>query len=353
MPLSRKQVFLPRAQKVEWKSASKRPTPEATNIEIRDFMADQTHYTRPEVRGFLDTLNAMGGPPITDMSLEEARAGYRALHAMADRPARELAVIKDVTCPGPAGDIPLRIYDTKERREPGPVVMFYHGGGFVIGDLESHHNLCTELAAEFDLPVVAVDYRLAPEHPYPAAVDDSEAATRWIASSPKELGSNCTGLITLGDSAGGNLAIVIPQALAAQPAAVPVLVQVPIYPLASDVTGKQSLLDFDDGYILNADTVAFFDTSYSGDKTDSRTFPILGEIENSPPTVLVTASLDPIRDSGREYAAKLIELGVDTTFLEMKGITHSFLNLRQALPSAQVDTMHIIAATKGMLESHK
>ncbi len=315
-------------------------------------MTDQTHFTRPEVRAFLDMLAAMNGPPITEMSLEEARMGYMALHAMADRPARELAVIKDVTCPGPAGDIPLRIYDARESREAGPVVMFYHGGGFVIGDLDTHHNLCTELAAELDLPVVAVHYRLAPEHPYPAAVDDSEAATRWVASSPSELGSKCTGLITCGDSAGGNLAIVIPQALAAQPADVPVLVQVPIYPLASDVSDTQSFKDFDDGYVLTAVTVNFFDISYAGDKNDARTFPILGVLAGSPPTVLATASLDPIRDSGREYAAALKENGVDVTYLEMEGITHSFLNLRQALPSAQEDTMAVIAATKAMLEKH-
>ncbi len=315
-------------------------------------MADQTHFTRPEVRGFLDTLAAMNGPPITEMSLEEARAGYLALHTMADRPARELAVIKNVTCPGPAGDIPLRIYDARENREAGPVVMFYHGGGFVIGDLDTHHNLCTELAAELDLPVVAVHYRLAPEHPYPAAVDDSEAATRWVASSPDELGSECTGIITFGDSAGGNLAIVIPQALAAQPAEVPVLVQVPVYPLTSDITDTQSLKDFDDGYVLTAVTVDFFDRSYAGNREDSRAFPILGELANSPPTVLATASLDPIRDSGREYAAKLNENGIDVTYLEMEGITHSFLNLRQVLPSAHEDTMAIIAATKAMLEKH-
>ncbi|WP_336986311.1 alpha/beta hydrolase [Altererythrobacter aquiaggeris] len=315
-------------------------------------MAENEPYIRDEVRAFLDTLAAMNGPAITEMSLEEARMAYAALHAMADRPARDLAVIRDAICPGPAGEIPLRIYDARETREAGPVVMFYHGGGFVIGDLETHHNLCTELAAEFDLPVVAVDYRLAPEHPYPAAVDDAEAATRWVAASPAELGSTCTGLITFGDSAGGNLAIVVPQALVAQPANVPVLVQVAVYPLASDVADAESIKHFADGYVLTALAVDFFDRAYAGDKNDSRTLPILGDLSASPPTIVATASLDPIRDSGRDYTAALKEHGVDVEFLEMEGMTHSFLNLRQALPSAQDDTVRVIAATKAMLEKY-
>ena len=143
-----------------------------------------TPFIRPDMKMLLDGLAAAGGPPMADMTLEEARGAYVALHGMADRPARELAMIKDLSCPGPAGDIPLRLYDARETREAGPVITFFHGGGFVIGDLETHHNLCTEIAALMDLPLVAVDYRLAPEHPFPAAIEDCEAATRWIASSP-------------------------------------------------------------------------------------------------------------------------------------------------------------------------
>jgi len=192
------------------------------------------HYTRPDVRGFLDFLNNLPGPEMHTLPLGEARGAYLAMVPVAELEPKPLAVIRDLTCPGPAGDIPLRFYDSRETREPTPVVTFYHGGGFTIGDLDTHHALCTEIAHAMDLPVVAVDYRLAPEHKFPAAPDDCEAATRWVAGSPAALGREVTGLIPMGDSAGGNLTIVVAQALTDRPAAVPVVLQVPIYPLSDE-----------------------------------------------------------------------------------------------------------------------
>lgn len=313
-------------------------------------MSDAQPFIRPDMKAFLDALAAMGGPTIADMTLEEARASYVALHAMADRPARELAVIRDLSCPGPGGDIPLRLYDARESRDAGPVLVFYHGGGFVIGDLETHHALCTEIAALIDLPLVAVDYRLAPEHPFPAAIEDCEAATRWIASNLTDLRREATGLVMIGDSAGGNATIVIGQLLAASPADVPVLVQVPIFPLASAVEGSASFAAFGDGFVLTKAAMEFFDAAYAADRADPRGFPILGDHSNAPPTVLVTASLDPIRDSGRDYGEALIKAGRDVTYIEMQGVTHSFTNLRQAVPSTQADLERVVAAMKLALE---
>lgn len=303
-------------------------------------------FIRPDMKAFLDAMAAIDGPAIADMTIEEARASYIALHAMADRPARELAVIKDLSCPGPAGDIPLRLYDARESRAAGPVIAFYHGGGYVIGDLETHDALCTEIASLMDLPLVAVDYRRAPEAPFPAAIEDCEAATRWIASSPEALGRTATGIITIGDSAGGNATIVVGQLLGAEPADVPVVLQVPIFPLASDITGAASPEQFADGFVLTQAAIEFFDAQYRADRSDARGFPILGDHASAPPTVLVTASLDPIRDSGRDYGEALAKAGADFTFLEMKGVTHSFVNLRQAVPSTQADLERIIAAMK-------
>ncbi|MFN9497973.1 MAG: alpha/beta hydrolase fold domain-containing protein, partial [Erythrobacteraceae bacterium] len=159
-------------------------------------------YIRPDMKGFLDMMAAAAasGPKLADMTLEEARQSYIVMHGIADRPARALPVIRNLACPGPAGDIPLRLYDARETRdEATQVVMFYHGGGFVIGDLETHHALCSEIAAAVDLPLVAVHYARAPEAPFPAAILDCEAATRWVASSPAELGRTASGIITIGD----------------------------------------------------------------------------------------------------------------------------------------------------------
>ena len=314
-------------------------------------MTDHTPFVRPDMKAFLDALAAMDGPSIADMTLEEARASYVALHGMADRPAHDLAVIRDLSCPGPGGDVPLRLYDARESRDPGPIIAFYHGGGFVIGDLETHHALCTEIAALMDLPVVAVDYRRAPEHPFPAAIDDCEAATRWIASSPDALGRGCTGIITIGDSAGGTATLAVGQLLASNAADAPVVLQVPIFPLASDALGSASLDQFSDGFVLTKTAIEFFDAAYAADRSDPRGFPILGDHTKAPPTVLVTASLDPIRDSGRDYAKALADAGVSFTFLEMRGVTHSFTNLRQAVPSTQADLERMIAAMKFTLAS--
>jgi len=308
-------------------------------------------FIRPDMRTFLEMMAQVNGPKMVDMTLEEARDSYVKLHGIADRPARALPVIRDLACPGPAGDIPLRLYDTRESRsEPTPVIVFYHGGGFVIGDLETHHALCTEIAALIDLPLVAVHYARAPEAPFPAAILDCEAATRWVASSPAELGRAASGIITIGDSAGGNATVVIGQLLCADPAAVPVVLQVPIFPLVEDAEGSASMAAFSEGFLLTAETMAFFDAAYGADRSDPRGFPILGNHDNAPPTIVVTASLDPIRDSGRAYAKVLVDAGRDVLFLEMRGVTHSFTNLRQMVPSTQRDLERIVAAMKLMLE---
>ena len=311
------------------------------------------HFVRDDVQALLAMLEQMGGQPLEDVPLEEGRANYLAMKDMVDLPPRELAVIRDLTCPGPAGDIPLRLYDAQDSREAGPAIMFYHGGGFVIGDLESHHSLCTEIAAVTNLPVIAVDYRRAPEAPFPAAPDDCEAATRWVASGPAELGLDVTGLIPMGDSAGGNLALVVTNSLSRKPADAPVVMQVPIYPVANDVGQDTSRRDFAEGYVLTGATMDWFTAQYAGPADDPRNFPALDECAPYPPTVLCTAGLDPLRDSGREHAAKLIRCGTDVTYLEFRGTVHGFVNLRKAVPSAQADLAAILAAMKDMLERHK
>jgi acetyl esterase len=319
-------------------------------VEKGNNMTEAAPFVRDDVRTFLAMLAELNRPELNEMPLEMARASYLAMRDFADLPACELAVIRDLACPGPAGDIALRLYDPRPTREPGPLMLFFHGGGFTIGDLESHHNICTQIAATMDLPLVAVHYRLAPERPFPAAPEDCEAAARWLAESPADLGRAVTGLIPIGDSAGGNLAIVTTQSLQLAPAAAPVILQVPIYPVCDDRRKHPSAELFKEGYLLTSAAMKFFDDCYGGDPADRRLFPMLGPLAGMPPTVLATASLDPLRDSGRAFAAELVLAGCDVTYLERAGTIHGFVQLRKAVPSAQHDLLAILAAAKSALE---
>lgn len=316
-------------------------------------MADTEHFVRDDVRNFLDMLEQMGGKGVEDVGAVEGRMQMRTLGMLAEAPARDLAVVEDLACPGPAGEIPLRLYDSKENREAGPCVVFIHGGGFVIGDIEVYNSLCTEIAHRLDLPVVSVEYRLAPEHPFPAAPDDCEAAARWIASSPEALGREVTGLVITGDSAGGNLTIVTTNQLVNEPADVPVIVQAPIYPVASDVTQHSSFRSFAEGFLLTAASMAWFTDQYAGDASDPRHTPMVGDCSNTPPTVVCTAGLDPLRDSGREYAAHLVQQGTEVVYLEFPGIIHGFTTLRKAMPSGQKDLGAFLDAVELMVERYR
>jgi acetyl esterase len=306
-------------------------------------------YVRPDVRIFLDYYNKLPGPRAHEAGPNQARAMILASRYVADAEVGPLAVIRDLACPGPAGEIGLRLYDSRESRPAGPLLLFFHGGGFVFGDLDTHEPFCAEVARQLDLPVLAVDYRLAPEHPFPAGAEDCIAAARWAAAGPASLGRAVTGLVTAGDSAGGNFAIVASLALRDEPAAVPVIAQWPIYPAADPAKGYPSYEDFGEGYFLSHDGMAWFDGCYRPDKADWRYSPLLKSQAGMPPTLVQTASLDPIRDQGRAYAAACAEAGVPVVFREAKGNIHGFINLRRAIPSSEEDIRGALEALKLIL----
>jgi acetyl esterase len=199
-----------------------RALPDCTDQQLKTLIKP---LVRPDVKAFLDFREANPGPALTVESIAEMRALASRGMPMLDLPPGDLAVTRDVVMPGPGGDIALRLFDTRADREPGPAVVFFHGGGFVIGNIDTHASICAEIAQRLDLPVISVDYRLAPEHPWPAAPDDAEAAARWIATNAGAFDRGITGLVLCGDSAGGNLAIVTGLALRDRAAAVPVILQ--------------------------------------------------------------------------------------------------------------------------------
>jgi acetyl esterase len=303
-------------------------------------------FIRPDVRALLDQMAAMGGKRAVDVSLEEARGMLHASKHLFDAPTGELAVIRDVA----GGPCPLRLYDARGERGPGLCLVFFHGGGYVLGDIDTHEPLCAEIARLTDLPVVSVGYRLAPEHPFPAGVEDAIAAGRWVAGNPAELGREVTGLVLGGDSAGGNFTIVTALALRDEAAAVPVLAQWPIYPAANPTRHHPSLDQFGEGFMLSRESMAWFDQCYAPDKADWRYDPLLKDQSGMPPTLVVTAGLDPIRDQGRAYAAALAEAGVPHVYLECAGTIHGFMNLRNALPSVQADLERCAEHLRVMLE---
>ncbi len=312
-------------------------------------MTDATPYVRPDVAQFLAFLNNLPGPRTHELEPAAARATYTAMKDIADPPLGELAVLRDVSIPGPAGPIPARLYDAKAERTPGPLMVFFHGGGFVIGDLETHGSFCAEAARQLDMPVLAVDYRLAPEHPWPAAPDDCEAAARWAAASPEALGRQVTGLVTCGDSAGGALCIVTTMALRDAPAAVPVIAQFPIYPVVDVSANYASYHDFGEGFLLTKPSMTWFDGHYQPDMNHWRGAALKGTHHCMPPTLVMTAGLDPLRDQGRAYAAALIREGVPTVYREAVGNIHGLITLRKAIPSAQSDVDQALAALKLVL----
>lgn len=306
-------------------------------------------FVRPDARAFLDFLNAMPGPKMHEIGAPAARQVYLGMRDMTDLPVGDLGTRLDLAIPGPAGDIPATLFDPRASREPGPAMVFYHGGGYVIGDVESHAAICAEIARMLDLPVISVDYRLAPENPWPAAPDDCEAAARWVAGSPAELGRTVTSLVLCGDSAGGNLAIVTAMTLRDSPAKVPVIAQLPFYPATDATVEYPSYQEFAEGFLLTKDSMDWFTESYAPDIHHPRGSPLVGDLAGLPPAVVVTASLDPLRDQGRAYAAALAKAGVPVIFREAVGNIHGFINLRKAIPSSVGDTAAALAALKGLI----
>jgi acetyl esterase len=276
--------------------------------------------------------------------LPELRQQLRVMVSLMDEPAPSLPRIEDIRIPGPAGEIPARLYSSTVEKRPQPTVAYFHGGGWVQGDLETHHGLCARLARHAGALVVAVDYRLAPEHKFPAAVDDCLAAYRWLRTKGRDLGADTTKVAVAGDSAGGNLSAVVSQLAASSGVPVPTC-QVLIYPAVDFSLDTESHRELADGHVIPRDRILWYMEQYlkgEADKADLRASPLRApSLRGQPPTMIVTAGFDPLRDEGRAYGDRLREAGVDVVHREYTGQIHAFVSLTKAIPQGMACTLEI------------
>ena len=261
---------------------------------------------------------------------ERARADLRAQVPAVSGPLAAVARVEDRTVPGVGGPVPIRIYVPAGGGAVAGIVYF-HGGGFVIGDLDTHDPLCRQIAARTGSIVCAVHYRLAPEHPFPAAADDALAAARWFLQHAEDLGADPDRLFVMGDSAGGTLATVTARAMREQKS--PHLRgQILIYPITDHVdAGAASYAEFAEGFGLTRDGMRWFMRHYiadPADATDPRVCPLrMPNLRGLPPAFVVTAEYDVLRDEGERYVERLREDGVDVTFERAAGLHHGFVRL--------------------------
>jgi acetyl esterase len=286
--------------------------------------------------------------------LPELRQQLRTMVTLMDEPAPALPRVEDLRIPGPAGDIPARLYAPTVAGAPLPAVAYFHGGGWVQGDLETHHGLCARLALHAGALVVAVDYRLAPEHKFPAAVEDCLAAYRWLRARGRDVGADAARVAVAGDSAGGNLAAVVSQLAASGGTPVPTC-QVLVYPAVDFALDTDSHRDLADGHVIPRDRILWYGEQYlrsEADKKDLRASPLLAPaLAGQPPTMIVTAGFDPLRDEGRAYAERLRAAGVDVAYREYPGQIHAFVSLTRAIPQGMACTLEIADYLRGRLAS--
>ncbi|RZI44733.1 alpha/beta hydrolase [Herbaspirillum sp. HC18] len=293
----------------------------------------------PHARALLDFIEQRGVPATHTLTPEEARTFYRERRFFTQPDAPEVAQVRDSHALGPHGAIPLRFYRPLDTI-PGkllPALVYFHGGGWTIGDLDTHDTLCRQLANGAGCVVVAVDYRMGPEHRFPKAVDDSIAALRWIHAHAGALGIDASRIAVGGDSAGGNLAAVV--AIDARNAGGPsIAFQLLIYPATDMRCTAPSHTSNGQGYLLTNDTIRYFHDHYIDDPAhdaDWRASPLLHEdLSGLPPAFILTAGYDPLRDEGLMYAQRLSEAGNRTTYVCFERQIHGFITMGKVIDEA-------------------
>jgi acetyl esterase len=284
-----------------------------------------------QARALIERFVREGTPPVSKLTPAEARRLTREVNRRLTSPPEAVAVVKNMRTSDTSAQIPARVYIPRED-EVLPVLVYFHGGGWVLGDLESVDSLCRSLANAADCVVVSVDYRLAPEHKFPAAVEDAYSATKWTANIATSFSGDPRRIAVGGDSAGGSLAAAV-SLMARDKHSPPIVFQLLIYPATNHAFETTSYSDNAEGYWLSKDDMRWFWNHYLRDEEDGRN-PYASpsravDLSSLPPAFVITAEFDPLRDEGEAYAARLRERGVPVKVSRYDGMIHDFVNIAE------------------------
>jgi len=313
----------------------------------------------PEVQFMLALRERLGAVPLSALPPEEGRRRLRREALVHAGEPVEVGAVRELVLDTVPGPLKARYYapkqgsgkDSKRR----PLLVFFHGGGFVLGDLDTHDPACRLLCRHADLHVLAVDYRLAPEHPFPAALEDASAAFAWARAHAEELGADPARIAVGGDSAGGNLSAALAQLAVREGTPAPVA-QLLLYPTLDRTEERASLGLFAEGFFLSRADIDWFQKHYMGaltDCSDPRLSPLkCRELSGLPPALVITAGFDPLRDEGEAYAAALQEAGTPVTLRRFDGLVHGFANMTGVSPVCRGAVVEIASMLRQLLPAH-
>lgn len=292
----------------------------------------------PTIAAILARARQAGLPEYWELTPQDARRQHNEKAPVLGAPYVDLFRVEDRAVPGPAGGVPVRVYTPRRPAGPAPVLVWFHGGGHVVGSLESYDTLCRQLAAQSGCLLVSVDYRLAPEHKFPAAVEDSFAALTWVAENAAAIGADPDRIAVGGDSAGGNLAAVC-TILARDAGAPPLRYQLLVYPATAPYPDSPSQRELAEGYLLTRRNILWFHDHYlrgEQDREDFRWAPLLvDDLGGLPPALVIVAGYDPLRDEGIAYAERLREAGNVVELINYEGMIHAFFSMSGAVDDAR------------------